>query len=413
MNLQPDTMTENSLRASSKPQVLLLLDSFEVGGAEGQLVLLARLLRDSGRYGVHLACLSRTGRLLEEAEQLGLGTIPEFPLTSFYDRNMVVQLRRYTAFLRERKIKVVHTEGFYTNVFGITGAAIARVPARIGFRGSVGGWLTSKQELTERAVFHLAHTVHANSQAVREFLINQGVPAKKIEVVYNGLDLSRVTPPHLSRGEARLTIGLPADESRGLVTIVANMRRDVKDYPMFLRAARQVRDAIPETIFALAGEGELMGQLRGLARELGLERDVHFIGRCDRVAELLYASDVCVLSSKAEGFSNSILEYMGAARPVVATAVGGAPEAIVEGETGYLVSSGDDETMAARIETLLRNRALASAMGQRGRQVVIQRFSSAAQLAATERLYDQVLGKCGPTRTANRPQTISHFETTS
>jgi L-malate glycosyltransferase len=399
--------------ARVQPNVLLLLNSFETGGAEGQLVLLARLLIESGRYGVHFACLSRTGPLLAEAEKLGVGPIPEFPLTSFYDRNMVRQLRNFRSFLRERKIDVVHTDGFYTNVFGIIGAKLAGVRARIAFRGSVGGWFTPRQELTERTVFHLANTVHANSQAVREFLINQGVAAKKIEVVYNGLDLSRVTPPHLSRGEARVTLGLPADESRGLVTIVANMRHEVKDYPMFLRAARRVHDAVPGTIFALAGEGELMGQLRELARELGLERDTYFIGRCDRVAELLYASDVCVLSSKAEGFSNSILEYMGAARPVVATAVGGAREAIVDGETGYLVSSGDDETMAVRIETLLRDRVLARAMGQRGRQVVMQRFSSEAQLAATERLYDQVLKKCGPTRTANRPQSISDFETTS
>src|SRR5688572_32516139 len=93
---------------SSKPNVLLLLNSFETGGAEGQLVLLARLLIESGRFGVHLAGLSRTGPLLAEAEKLGLGPIPEFPLTSFYDRNMVKQLRRFRSFLRERKIDVVH-----------------------------------------------------------------------------------------------------------------------------------------------------------------------------------------------------------------------------------------------------------------------------------------------------------------
>src|SRR5687767_942461 len=238
---------------TSKRNILLLLNSFDVGGAEGQLMLLARLLRDSGRYGVHLACLSRTGRLLDEAERLGLGPIPEFPLTSFYDRNMVTQLRRFTAFLREREISVVHTEGFYTNVFGITGAAIARVPARIAFRGSVDGWFTPRQELLERMAYRMASVVHANSQAVRKFLIDQGVRAKKIEVVYNGLDLARVKPPsQLSRREARLMFRLPADEKRPVVTIVANMRHEVKDYPMFLRAARRVHDAMPKTIFALA-----------------------------------------------------------------------------------------------------------------------------------------------------------------
>ena len=114
----------------------------------------------------------------------------------------------------------------------------------------------------------------------------------------------------------------------------------------------------------------MLEDLRALARDLRIEQDVFFIGRCNRVAELLFASDVCVLSSKAEGFSNAILEYMGAARPVVATDVGGAREAIAEGESGYLVASGDHETMATRITELLRDPQKAKAMGERGRAIV-------------------------------------------
>src|SRR5437660_9660857 len=137
---------------SVKRNVLLLADSVETGGAEGQLLLLARLLIESGRYGVHLACLRRHGLLLAEAERLGVGHIPEFPLTTFYDWNMATQLRRFGAFLREREVSVVHTEGFYTNVFGITGAALARVPARVAFRGETQGWRTPRQNVVERSV---------------------------------------------------------------------------------------------------------------------------------------------------------------------------------------------------------------------------------------------------------------------
>lgn len=164
---------------SAKRKVLLLADSFETGGAEGQILLLARLLLEGGHYGVHLACLKRCGLLLEEAERLGVGDIPEFPLTSFYDWNMAAQLRRFGAFLREREVSVVHTEGFYTHVFGITGAALARVPARVAFRGETRGWRTPRQNLVERSVFRLASVVHANSEAVKQFLIGEGVPARK------------------------------------------------------------------------------------------------------------------------------------------------------------------------------------------------------------------------------------------
>jgi glycosyltransferase involved in cell wall biosynthesis len=106
---------------------------------------------------------------------------------------------------------------------------------------------------------------------------------------------------------------------------------------------------------------------------------------------LLSVSDVCVLSSSSEGFSNSILEYMAAAKPVVATDVGGAREAVVEGETGFLVRSGDDEALGERIITLLRDPDRALAMGQRGRSVVEEKFSSEAQLKRTHQLYDRLL----------------------
>jgi glycosyltransferase involved in cell wall biosynthesis len=403
---------EKSDSQTTKPSVLLLFDSFETGGAETNLLLVARLLVQSGRYGVHLACLTRRGRLLEEAERLGVGEIPEFPLTSFYDWNMLRQLRRFVGFLRERKISVVHTEGFYTNVFGMLGSRLARVPARVGFRGETGGWHSRAKHFVERTAFRLASVVHANSEEVKRVLVRDGVPAKKIAVVYYGLDMSRVTPsPDLTRAEARTMFGLPIDENRRVITIIANMRHPVKDYPMFLRAARRVNHAVPGTVFALAGEGELTEQLRALAREMGLERDTLFLGRCDRIAELLFASDVCVLSSKAEGFSNSILEYMGAGKPVVATKVGGAAEAIVEDETGHLVASGDDETMAARIIALLRDEEKARAMGERGRQIVTQVFSCEAQLEATERLYAQLLRRSETNGRVRPGDSIPDFET--
>lgn len=387
-------MSKSKLPDPSRPNVLLLLNSFETGGAEGQLVLLARLLRESGRYDVHLACLGRTGRLLAEAESLAVDDIPEFPLTSFYDRNMAKQMSRFSTFLRERHIDVVHTDGFYTNVFGILGAAMARVPARIGFRGeTTTDGRTRAQNFLERAVFRLASVVHANSQAVKSFLIDQGVPARKISIVYNGLDFVRVTPAAITRDDGLAMLGLPCDPRRRFVTIVANLHNPVKDYPMFLRAAARVRAEVSDAAFVIAGEGELKAELHALVHQLGLQDDVFFIGRCDHIAELLYVSDVCVLSSKAEGFSNAILEYMGAGRPVVATDVGGAREVIAEGETGYLVPSGDDEAMAARLVTLLRDARQAKAMGERGRSVVQEKFSSRVQLARTEELYDKLLAK--------------------
>lgn len=368
--------------------VLQLINSFHQGGSERQAVQLARLLAESGRYQLRVACLDAGGPLREEVEHLGLGQIHEYRLTSFYDRNMVTQLRRCAADLRESKVEVVHTHDFYTNVFGVLAARLARVPVRVSSRRETGGMRTPAQKKVERLMYRLSNAVVANSDAVRRQLVAEGVRESKIVTVYNGLDLSRVTP-RMGRDEALKFFNLPSE--RRFVTIVANLRHDVKDHPTFLRAAQRVSREVPEAAFVLAGEGELTERMRALAIELGLERSVFFVGRCSAVADLLSVSDVCVLSSRAEGFSNSILEYMASGRAVVATRVGGASEAIVEGETGYLVEAGDDERMAARIVALLRDRERARRMGQRGREVVERKFSCAAQLERTLALYDRLL----------------------
>jgi len=367
-------------------------------------VQLVRLLHESGRYRVHVACLSAEGMLRAEIEKLNLGETAEYSLTSFYNRNMVRQVRRFARFLRQHEVDIIHTHDFYTNIFGMAGAALARTPVRIAARRETNGVRTGAQKFTERVAYKFADAVIANAEAVRRQLIAEGVPEQKTRVVYNGLDMRRVRLPEgVRRDEAFAKLNVQHINGRQYVTIVANLRLAVKDHPMFLRAAERVRESVPEATFLLAGEGDLTGSLRTLAAQLGLQESAIFLGRCEHVAELLSISDVCVLSSKAEGFSNSILEYMAAARPVVATNVGGASEAIVENETGYLVQAGDDEALAVRIISLLRDPQRARQMGERGRSLIEQNFSCAAQLARTEQLYDQLL-------TAKQAATLGSFQ---
>lgn len=375
-----------------KPNILHIVDSFEQGGTERQALQLVRMLHESGCYRVHLACLQRKGLLLAEAEGLGLGEIREYPLSSFYDRNFVVQIRRLTRFLRENQISIVHSHDFYTNIVGMTAAAISRVPVRIASKRETDGFRSSIQKRVERGAYSLAHSVVVNADAVGRHLMADRVPTEKIVTIHNGLTNSRVTPQRgIETPETLSMLGLPTQPARRFVTIVGNLQHEVKDHRTFLRAAARVRDDCPQAAFVLAGEGKLTDSLREFAVDLGLERDVFFIGRCERIAELLSISEVCVLSSKAEGFSNAILEYMAAGRAVVATDVGGAREAVIEGETGYIVSPSDSEAMALRIVELLRDPKRAKVMGKRGRLVVEENFSCDAQRDRTLALYDRLL----------------------
>jgi glycosyltransferase involved in cell wall biosynthesis len=373
----------------SKPAILQLGHGFIEGGSERQMIQIMSLLRDSGEFDVHVAALRGGGVLRSEVERMQIPVV-DFPLTSFYDSSMVQQTRRFVSYLKKHEIKIVHSHDFYSNIFAMTVASLAGVRGRIASKRETTGTRTRAQRTAERGAFKLAQAVVANAGAVKEHLIELGVPDNKIVVIYNGLDMTRFN----LNGDAREALErLPLETLRGrpVITMVANFEHRVKDYPMLLRAAQRVKTEVPEARFVIAGEGELRAETETLAAELGLSESCLFIGRCASVPNLLAASDICVLSSQAEGFSNSILEYMAAGRAVVATNVGGASEAIVEGETGYLVDAGDDRAMSERLIALLRDPDKRREMGINGRRRVEQRFSPASRLKTTIALYQKFL----------------------
>jgi glycosyltransferase involved in cell wall biosynthesis len=351
---------------------------------------------EAGRCNVYVATLEREGVLLEELHRLGVNDILEFRLNSFYDLNAARQVRRFAQFLKKHEIDVVHTHDFYTNIFGMAAATLARVPVRIASRRET-VFRPASQRIGQGSSFRAAHAVLANCDEVRQQLIKDGVPAQKVRTIYNGLDPARVQASQAERKEVLAKLNLP--ENARFVTIVANMRAHVlypepyclKDHPTFLRAAQQVHQNFPDAAFIIAGEGELKEATQELARTLGIEQRTFFIGRCQDVGDVLSISDVCVLSSRSEGFSNSILEYMAAGRSVVSTDVGGAREAIVHGESGYLVQAGDHEGMAEHITSLLMQPELAASMGECGRRIVMEKFSTQKQLQNVESLYSELL----------------------
>ena len=353
------------------------------------MIQMVALLRESGDYRVHVASLSTGGVLRPLIESLDVPII-DFPLTSFYDANMVRQTRRFISYLKEHSVEIVHSHDFYSNIFGMTGASLARTRGRVASKRETTGTRTTAQRIVERNAFKLAHAVVANATAVKDQLIAEGVRKDKIAVIYNGIDLTRFDQ-NSTREEAQARLSLENIRGRPVITMVANFEYRVKDHPMLLRTAQRVTREVPEAIFVIAGEGELRAETEQLAADLGVKDWCLFTGRCASVPDLLAASDICLLTSQAEGFSNSILEYMAAGRAVVATNVGGASEAIVEGVTGHLVNSGDDATMAARIIELLRHPERRTEMGLNGRRVVEERFSLQSRLSNTSALYQRML----------------------
>src|SRR5215467_12691823 len=367
--------------------VLHLIDSFRQGGSESQALNLYLEMKRSRRFDVKLACLDRSGPLLLKLHPEERERIPEFKLNSFYDVQMARQLYRFVGLLRKDRIGVVHTHDFYTNIFGMIGAMLAGVPVRVASRRE-GQKRPRIKRLVERTAYRASNAVIANCDRIRRELIAEGVKPEKLVTVYNGVPVDALPPPKMPFAYRK--------SNRGVVTIVANLR-PVKDHATFLRAAQRVVERCRDASFVLAGDGELRPRLGEMASALGIGDRVRFIGRCDDVPSLLDGSEVCVLSSSSEGFSNSVLEYMAAGRPVVATRVGGIEEAISDGFNGFLVDVGDDVRMADRIALLLENPGMAWEMGSRSRDIVVDRFSRLQQLHKVERLYEQLLGRAADT----------------
>ncbi len=371
-------------------RVLQLIGSFHNGGSERQAVQLSRLLNADGAYEVSIATMNREGVLLEDVSKFYDAEIAEYKIESFFSTGFLKQARRCAKSINDNKIDVIHTHDFYTNVFGTAASYFARNCKFVASKRETGGMRTAMQDRIEGIAFGRADTVVANSEAVSSYLTERGVSRDKIRLIYNGLDTDRVAK-NAVRVNVCTRLGLPDRADIKFVTIVANLRHEVKNIPMLLRAAAQVNDA--NVHFIIAGEGELRQSLEAMAAELGVAERVHFIGRSDNVAELFAISFAGVLTSKAEGFSNSLLEYMAAGLPAVATNVGGAAEIIENGVNGYLVESDDDGTLATRLSILAADPTIATQFGEQGKSVVSERFSLDAQLRNTIRLYDEVLAK--------------------
>lgn len=210
-----------------------------------------------------------------------------------------------------------------------------------------------------------AARVIAVSEAMARDLVALGIPREKVTVVLTAID--PLPPPALPRAELRARLGLPAD--RPLALFLGRLS-PVKGPDVLIDAVRLLRDRQPEACFVLAGDGQLRAPLEEAVQAQGLQGQVMFAGFVARenVADYLAASDLLVLPSRSEGLPHAVLEAMAFSLPVVASAVGGVPEAVSDGVTGALVPPEDPRALADALESLLADAERRAAMGAAGRQ---------------------------------------------
>jgi glycosyltransferase involved in cell wall biosynthesis len=367
---------------------MFLIGTLERGGAEGQLVeLVTRIDRREfepavcclGTGGPHTETLSRAGIPVEIIGYEGL-RIFRYPLRTSG------QLVRLVRLLRGFRPQILHAQLFWAYVIGALAGRVAGVPwiiaSRLGlsrFRESLpASWIAA-----ERAASRRTDLIVANSEAVREDVVRtEGIPREKITVVYNGVETARfvVEPPAGLREELALSDAGP------VVAVVANLIH-YKGHEVFLEAWAAVLDSHPRATALLIGDGPMRPVLEARAATRGYGESVRFLGRRQDVPQLLALADLLVHPSLEEGFCNAILEAMAASRPVVATNVGGNPEAVVYGTTGLLVPPGDAGGLATAMLRVLGDPAWACELGAAGRRRVEERFDMTRMVRAFESVY--------------------------
>lgn len=321
------------------------------------------------------------------------------PLANTYDLPGAIRL---AGLLRDCGADLVHSHGFLVNVL----ARLARPLVGVRVVGTV--HLTRslaapdpvlspaerwKARLWYRPVDNasarLADAIVAVSDAVRDDLVTQGVGSSRVRVIRNGIDPARFDAvPGGSRDAVRAELGVGPGEVLLGMTARLSVQKDVG---CFLRAAELLAASGREFRAFVAGDGPQREELGREVQERGLAARVRFLGFRDDVPSLLRAADVAVLSSRWEGLPLSPLEAMAARLPVVATAVPGTREAVVDGETGRLVPVGDAAALAVALGEVLDDPARRQAMGEAGRRRVERDFSVARVVAEHRELYREVL----------------------
>lgn len=384
-------------------RILRAITRLNIGGPAINAILLTRDLNDgsdfrsvlvTGTPAAHegdFADLARSNGV----EPLIVGALGR-EISPFDD---LVALGRMVRLVRQVGPDVVHTHMAKAGTVGRLAAQICRVPLIVHtYHGHVFhsyfGPIKTRLFLTiERALGRGTHRIIVLGEGQRAEIAGYRVaPLEKLVPIRLGLELEPFLHVAHNRGDLRRELGISSESP--LIGIVGRLA-PVKAHEVFLEAARQVGKALPSACFLVIGDGERHTELVAMVERLGLTESVRFLG-WRRDLDRIYADlDVVALCSRNEGSPVVLIEALAAARPVVATAVGGVPEVVVHGETGLTVPPSDPGKLAEGMLTLLRDRSLAEQLGQAGRRHVYPRYDSSRLANDMRNLYRRELAARG------------------
>lgn len=369
--------------AHARLRVLIVTDEMEVGGTQRQIVHLARGLHQRG-HQVTVLYFRERSFLVDELERDGVGCV-EVPKRGKIDPGFVLRL---SAEVRRLAPDVIHGFAFSGELW----SAIAhlqqrgqRPPALVTSVRGLYEWYRPWQWRLKRWVAGRSAHVVSNSREAALYACRQmGLPENTIDVIYNGAEVPDEAQLAATRAPTRAALGLAPDEAAILFVgrLVA-----LKNVPVLLRALRRLVDAGLRPRLLIAGDGPERAAIEQLVAQLGLGAQARLLGQRSDVPELMAAADVVVLPSLREGLSNVILEGMMSGRAVVGSRVGGTPELIDDGVSGWMFESDNDAALAEVLQRLVTHSSDRERLGAQARAQAVARFGIPAMVLAYEQLY--------------------------
>ena len=364
-----------------KPTVLHLSTTSGPGGAERMISTLTAAL-NQGQFRI-IVGLFRPGWLEAECEALGVNTFV-MPLAG---RFKLQWFRACLRLLRKEEVALIHAHEFSAILCGWIVATVAGVPFVATVHGKNYFWEKLRRRLAYRLVSRQGKMVVV-SQDLKRFVCEKvGIAGKRVEVIYNGVaPVETVTDEEVQKRKAELGVS-------GLYPVLAVVGSlyPVKGHRFLLEAMPEILRRWPEARLLVIGRGELDVALKEQVEQLAIGANVHFLGMRQDVPRLLSVLDAFVLPSLSEGFSLALLEAMASAKPVVATLVGGNPELIDHGRTGFLVQPEDAKDLAANLVKLLSDPEMMQQFGRQAADRVLQHFSIGLMVDRYRDLYASLL----------------------
>ena len=367
--------------------LLHLVSTFEVKTDTKWIVQIAHYL-DRRRFRMSVACFHGDGPIRDRLEDLGVRT-HNLEVPDERDPRGVLRARRL---IDNGGYDIVHTHLLRADLLGGLAARWARVPVIVSSVYAIGTYSRARRRLADPmldvACARLPKHVLAVSDAVRRDCMDRlHIPDDRISVIRTGIDPPECLDPLWGVAKRR---GWGIDGHAPLVVTAARLSHE-KGIEVLIDAAALVRRERPDARFVVIGEGPMRGELEARIAAADLGEVVRLVGFESDVWHALMAADVFCLPSHSEGMPNAILEAMAAARPIVATAVGGVPEAVVPGLNGVLVRAGDTAGLAKALMEMVNDRTTALRLGQAAKRTVQERFLARTVVARYGQMYQKLL----------------------